>query len=201
MDEPLSNLDARLRADMRVELKALIRRLGVTTIYVTHDQREALSMADRVAVMKDGHIAQCASPRALYESPDSEFVMSFVGETNTFEGEVGEASDAGYEIKSPLGALRAGPGAGQAAAGDAVRVLVRPEDVTIGSALEGDNILTGKIVDVSYAGGTEEVVIELPRSIRMQTVRALRGADPLELGDPIEVAFDADRVKVFKVAE
>ena len=201
MDEPLSNLDARLRAEMRRELKGLVRRLGVTTIYVTHDQREALSMADRVAVMKDGRLVQCAPPRVLYESPADEFVASFVGEANALDVEVTDVADDSVEVHHALGTMRAAKGAAQFARGDAARLLVRPEDVLIGSGLQGDTILTGKVVDISFAGGTEEVTVELPGTVRVRATRALGGADPLEPGETVEVAFTADRARLSKITQ
>ncbi|MHC4248860.1 MAG: ABC transporter ATP-binding protein [Planctomycetota bacterium] len=196
MDEPLSNLDARLRAEMRRELKALIRRLGVTTIYVTHDQREALSMADRVAVMRDGRIVQCNAPGTLYSSPESEFVASFVGEANAIEGEISGLADGGFKVKTAGGVLRAFA-AGTFREGDVVRVLVRPEDVSVGTGIEGDNVLRGSVVDVAFLGGFEEVLVDLGRGLRVRALRPLGGAPALELGESVEVAFAAERAKVF----
>jgi len=198
MDEPLSNLDARLRAEMRTELKALIRRLGVTTIYVTHDQREALSMADRVAVMRDGAIVQCASPRALYDEPANEFVASFVGETNVFEGEVKRVDDDIVEVKTPFEVLKATKGSLEVAKGDAVHVLVRPEDIAVGAALQGSNIVGGRVTDIAFAGGIEEVFVEVQGAVRVHVMRSLKDAETLELGETVEVAFDADRARLFK---
>jgi ABC-type Fe3+/spermidine/putrescine transport system ATPase subunit len=198
MDEPLSNLDARLRAEMRTELKALVRRLGVTTIYVTHDQREALSMADRVAVMRDGSIVQCAAPRALYDEPANEFVASFVGETNVFEGEVKRVDDDIVEVKTAFEVLKALKGSQEVAKGDTVRVLVRPEDITVGAALEGSNIIGGRVADIAFAGGIEEVFVELPGAARAHVMRSLKNAETLELGETVEIAFDANRTRLFK---
>jgi len=196
MDEPLSNLDARLRAEMRRELKALIRRLGVTTIYVTHDQREALSMADRVAVMRDGRVVQCDAPGTLYSSPASEFVASFVGEANSIEGEVSGLADGGFKVKTAGGVLKAFA-AGTFRQGDLVRVLVRPEDVTVGAGIDGDNLLRGSVMDIGFLGGFEEVLVDLGRGLRIRALRPLGGATALELGENVEVAFAADRAKVF----
>jgi len=199
MDEPLSNLDARLRAEMRRELKALIRRLGVTTIYVTHDQREALSMADRIAVMRDGRVVQCDSPGALYSDPGSEFVASFVGEANAIGGEVSGLADGGFKVKTEGGTIRAFA-AGSFRAGDAVRVLIRPEDVTVGSGVdyddERDNVLRGRVADVAFLGGLEEVLVELGGGLPIRALRAPGGA-ALELGGKVEVVFAAARAKVF----
>src|SRR5262249_55206048 len=86
LDEPLSNLDAKLRKEMQIELRALQRRLGITAIYVTHDQEEALTLSDRIAVMKDGRIAQCAEPSEIYRSPANRFVAEFIGRVNLLRG-------------------------------------------------------------------------------------------------------------------
>ncbi len=205
MDEPLSNLDAQLRAEMRRELKALIRRLGVTTIYVTHDQREALSMADRVAVMREGRVVQCAAPGELYSSPASEFVASFVGEANAIEGTVIGLADDGFKVKTAAGVLR-GVAAGTFRQGDPVRVLVRPEDVTVGAGIDyddGDNLLRGSVVDVAFLGGFEEVLVDLGHGLRIRALRARAGAQAFDLGEGVEVAFAVERAKVFgdEVAE
>jgi len=201
MDEPLSNLDARLRAEMRRELKALVRRLGVTTIYVTHDQREALSMADRVAVMKEGRVVQCASPRALYESPATEFVASFVGEANTLEGELVSAGSDCVEVSTAAGRVRASSHGNAPERGAPVRVLVRPEDVHVGTGVSGDTILEGKVVDVAFAGGFEEVLVELAGGLRIRALRPASGQELLELGSEVEVAFAAEKARVFAAGE
>jgi ABC-type Fe3+/spermidine/putrescine transport system ATPase subunit len=196
MDEPLSNLDAQLRAEMRRELKALIRRLGVTTIYVTHDQREALSMADRVAVMRDGQIVQCGAPEDLYSNPSSEFIAAFVGEANAIEGEVIGLADDGFKVKTEVGVLR-GVAEGTFRQGDSVRVLVRPEDVTVGIAINDDNLLPGSVVDIAFLGGFEEVLVDLGHGLRIRSLRARAAAPAFELGEGVEVAFAAERSKVF----
>jgi iron(III) transport system ATP-binding protein len=138
MDEPLSNLDAKLREELRVELKLLARRLGITTLYVTHDQTEALMLGDQVAVLADGEIVQSGTPEALYQAPRHQFVASFLGNMNLLEGRLGSPEDGLAVVETALGPLRA-PLAGADAAGDGdpaaqapgTRVLfgVRPEDV------------------------------------------------------------------------
>ena len=90
LDEPLSNLDAKLRKEMQIELRALQRRLGITAIYVTHDQEEALTLSDRIAIMNSGRIAQCAEPSEIYRSPGNRFVAEFVGRVNLLRGVVAE---------------------------------------------------------------------------------------------------------------
>ena len=126
MDEPLSNLDARLREQMRVELRKITKSIGVTTLYVTHDQAEALSLGDRVCVMNAGEILQIAPPHDVYEKPASLFVAQFVGEMNFVKGTV-EAKD---RVASPLGAIAVAVPNG-INAGAAVTLAIRPEHVQV----------------------------------------------------------------------
>ncbi|HZS01954.1 MAG TPA: ABC transporter ATP-binding protein [Chloroflexota bacterium] len=132
MDEPLSNLDAKLREEMRVELKALTQRLGVTTLYVTHDQLEALTMADTVAVMADGAVLQQGAPEAVYRAPATRFVAGFLGQMNFIPGTARLGSAGAWTARTALGDLRceAAPGL---APGAAVVVSIRPEEIELGA--------------------------------------------------------------------
>src|SRR5438045_9696446 len=104
-NEPLSNIDANLREDMRFELKRLQRELGITCVYVTHDQTEALAMSNEVAVMRDGKVEQVGRPRDIYESPRTRFVADFIGTSNFIDGVVEEKRPAGYRIRTSQGQL------------------------------------------------------------------------------------------------
>ncbi|MFA0776364.1 MAG: hypothetical protein PVTTEEND_000078, partial [Candidatus Fervidibacter sp.] len=137
LDEPLSNLDAKLRAEMRGELKALQRQLGVTAIYVTHDQKEALAMADRMAVMKDGMILQVGTPTELYRRPASRFVAEFLGDANIWDGRLVALHADGAEVETPFGRLRCPRPDFPVQVGDAVWVMVRPEAVQVTRGDEG----------------------------------------------------------------
>jgi iron(III) transport system ATP-binding protein len=148
LDEPLSNLDAKLRERMRFELKRLQRELKVTTIYVTHDQSEALALSHEIAVMSEGKIMQIGSPRDIYERPRNKFVADFVGTTNFLEATVSsvEAVPGRYVVESAIGKLEASS-ADQLRAGDKVVLSLRPEDVELsGEAYDGPNAFHG-IVD------------------------------------------------------
>jgi iron(III) transport system ATP-binding protein len=138
LDEPLSNLDAKLREEMRFELKRLQRELGITAIYVTHDQAEALAMSSVIAVMKDGEVQQLGKPREIYERPTSRFVADFIGSSNFFDGVVERRDhEECYLVETPHGRLMASCGA-DFAPGARVVVAVRPEHVTIGAgAVDG----------------------------------------------------------------
>ncbi len=148
LDEPLSNLDARLRNDLREEIRRICKSSGITTVYVTHDQKEALSVADRIAVMKDGKVVQAGSPMELYRRPTTTFAAAFLGETNLIKGtlESGGAAGSVVEIKTDVGRLR-GTLAGEADAGRQVSISVRPESLraaergSIGGAVEASTYL------------------------------------------------------------
>jgi putative spermidine/putrescine transport system ATP-binding protein len=152
LDEPLSNLDARLREEMRIELRDIQRRVGITTVFVTHDQAEALAMSDRVAVMNRGRIMQVGSPAAIYDHPANEFVSSFIGQTNRIEGDV-VGADAGHiTLKLSGGACLRGVAAGEAPRGRAV-ALIRPEKITLGAEpVPGSNTLSGSVQDSVFLG-------------------------------------------------
>jgi iron(III) transport system ATP-binding protein len=169
LDEPLSNLDAKLREELRVEIKELTRRLGITAIYVTHDQVEALAMSDRIAVMQGGRILQEGSPKDIYLRPETSFVAQFVGQVNFFSGAVSTATQDGYGVvETPQGRLRCNLPAGMAP-GAAAMVAVRPEAMTIASTagldaalneVEGEiekAIFLGDIIDCQVQVGTESV--------------------------------------------
>lgn len=163
LDESLSALDYRLRKDMQGELKALQRRLGLTFLFVTHDQEEALSLSDRVAVMRAGVIQQIGTPRDIYENPTNSFVAGFVGESNFLDARVlRRLSAACIEVLlegHPLGLRCALP----VAEGDTVRVLLRPEDLRVRAADTASTAepLRGEILDTRYRGVTLDLVIRL----------------------------------------
>src|SRR3989449_166438 len=134
LDEPLSNLDAKIRVQVRAEIRKLQKDLGITTVYVTHDQEEALSLSDRVAVMRDGRVQQVAPPKALYERPANRFVADFVGTNNFIPGVVKERAGAHALVETALGPVRARPAA-ELAPGAACVLAVRPENVALDGAV------------------------------------------------------------------
>ncbi len=156
-DEPLSNLDAKLRERLRLELRALQQRLGVTTVYVTHDQAEALALSDRVAVMVQGRVVEIGTPREVYRTPRSRVTAEFLGITNLLEGRVTAVADGRCTIQTPLGALQANV-ASPVRTGEAVTLSFRPEDIRIGRS-EGHTI-TGRIIHASYLGSVTDYVVE-----------------------------------------
>ena len=131
LDEPLSNLDAKLRLEMREEIRRLHKETGLTTIYVTHDQAEALSLADRVAVMNLGRIEQVGTPRELYRSPANDFVRDFLGAANFVEGRIMQIESGRVSVNTPHGDIVCALADPKLAAGQAVTCVVRPHDVIV----------------------------------------------------------------------
>jgi len=158
LDEPLSNLDAKLREQMREELRSLVSMLGITSLYVTHDQMEALAMSDRIAVMEQGVIVQEGTPRDIYARPERRFVADFVGAANFFEGTLTRVSDEGLGVVALAAGARLacrwprdGPGI---PSGERVVVVVRPEDITISRLPPdgGSNVFEANVVQVTFLG-------------------------------------------------
>jgi iron(III) transport system ATP-binding protein len=153
LDEPLSNLDAKLRGQMRAELRELQRRLGITTLYVTHDQMEALSMSNRIAVMSLGKIVQEGAPRTIYHQPTSKFVADFVGTTNFIEAEVlGPSAMGTMRLRTPAGDVDARCPEG-VRAGEVVSLSVRPENIRVSAEpLSGPNVHQGVLEQQYFLG-------------------------------------------------
>ena len=152
LDEPLSNLDAQLRMRMGEEIRALIRRLETTTVFVTHDQEEALALADRIVVMNRGRAEQAAAPKELYERPESRFVAEFIGLCNLFEGTLVASGRDGMRVRTRTGVeLLAQAGDHRPALGDAVVVAVRPEHVVTTDQREGPNRIRGAAVQLGVS--------------------------------------------------
>ena len=149
LDEPLSALDLKLRQHMRAELRSLQKRTGVTFIYITHDQSEALAMSDRVAVMSDGVLQQVASPRTLYAEPATPFVARFVGESNALPGRIAAVEDGVAHVETALGVLQGRAGAG-ARAGVPGTIYIRPEALVPDG--EGPNALKAEVERVDFEG-------------------------------------------------
>jgi iron(III) transport system ATP-binding protein len=162
LDEPLSNLDAKLRDDMRFELKRLQRELGITGVYVTHDQVEALAMSNTVAVMRDGRIEQVGRPRDVYEKPNSRFVADFIGTSNFIEGVVEAREGSSYRVKTDDGVLVV-PSDALFAAGDRVVVAARPEHIEITPGTNGvaANVWNGRIAVRSFLGEVVDHVVSV----------------------------------------
>jgi iron(III) transport system ATP-binding protein len=155
LDEPLSNLDAKLRAEMRVELRSLMKRLNITAVYVTHDQEEALVLSDRIAVMHAGQIKQIGTPRDIYVSPKSDVVAGFIGMANLLEAKVERVPMNGEDgtVTTVLGKLKCKVPA-SLSVGETVTVMFRPEDVVIGDHFTqcSDNVVQATVEEAMFVG-------------------------------------------------
>jgi len=181
LDEPLSNLDAQLRVEMRFELKSLVKRLGITTLYVTHDQLEALTMSDQVAVMQGGKIIQVSSPRDLYRKPKNRFVAGFIGTSNFLEGKVERMGGPGEPavVDVGVGRLRCVLPEGLKA-GSAVVLAVRAEhfEVSLREPEGAVNVLKGKVSNLLFLGETLDCQVEVEgRLIQVKAPAALTVED------------------------
>ena len=189
LDEPLSNLDAKIRGHVRGEIRKLQKELGITTIYVTHDQEEALSMSDRVAVMRDGRILQVAAPRTLYERPIDRFVADFVGTNNFISGVCRERSAEHAVVETPLGRLRGRP-ADSVAVGARCVLAVRPENLAIGG--DGENVLEGRVSLAAYLGNTLRYDVETAAGLVLKVdVRDPWHHDVLPAGQAVRLTCPA----------
>jgi len=196
LDEPLSNLDAKLRIEMRQEIRRLHQEVGITAIYVTHDQSEALSMADRLAIMHQGRIVQIGTPREMYTGPASEFVAQFIGETNLLPGRVVEVGDGGpVTVETPLGRLTSAHSPRGIAVGDPVKCSVRPEAFVPAGTNDGVNRLTVTVESSMYLGAVEEFRLRsgdtaLTVSLHNPGHRVFTAGDTVVLAvDPVDVVL------------
>ncbi|WP_075996659.1 ABC transporter ATP-binding protein [Salaquimonas pukyongi] len=161
MDEPLGALDKQLREQMQYEIKHIHENLGVSVVYVTHDQTEALTMSDRVAVFEDGVIQQLSPPDALYESPQNSFVAQFIGENNKLHGKVTKLSKGICEVVLDDGTKLKAEAVNVSAVGDKTTISLRPERVEFDDAHDHDNVVKGKILEVLYLGDHLRVVMSV----------------------------------------
>ena len=165
-DEPLSNLDARLRVYMRGEIRSLQERLGITTIYVTHDQEEAMSISHSIVIMNAGNIEQSGTPWEIYRQPRTPFVADFIGTTNYLKGEVSQVTDHAIRIRLAGAEILTSP-IGGFAAGDRVLVVLRPEMIRFTEEGEKGR-LSGTVQEVSFLGSMARYVIEMENGDRIQ---------------------------------
>ena len=194
LDEPLGALDRQLREQMQYELKQLHQRLGVTMVYVTHDQVEAMTMSDRVAVFSTGLLRQVAEPRRLYEEPQSLFVAQFLGESNALAATLDQHDGARCTARLASGEKILATAVGSARAGDKVDLVVRPEKIALGAAAEAyANRFPARLVDASFLGdqvrvrlaalGRDDFLVKLPNA---------PGQVALEPGAEVTIGFRAE---------
>ncbi|MEO7476394.1 MAG: ABC transporter ATP-binding protein, partial [Gemmatimonadales bacterium] len=189
LDEPLGALDLKLRKEMQLELKHLQTDLGITFVYVTHDQEEALTMSDRIVLMRQGRIAQVGTPRDLYDRPASRYVADFIGDTNLLAGTVFESA-AGMAALRIGGAVVRGMTDTPLAAGTEAWVTVRPEAIRLaegGSARPGENAIGGTVADTVYAGSALRVHVALADGRRV--IANVPSGTATANGSPVTLAW------------
>lgn len=190
LDEPLSALDKKLRDEMQAELKRLHREVGLTFIYVTHDQDEALSMSDRIAVMRDGRLVQFGSPTELYRQPKTVFVADFLGKSNFLRGVVEARTASGFVMAKGETKVRVDAQANQApAVGTTVTVALRPEAICIAPKASDANLLRGTVQDVSYVGTSFRLLVDTGDFGPIAIVMPAGPSGPPEAGREIEMAW------------
>ena len=192
LDEPLSALDRKLRETMRMELQHLLRDLGITAVFVTHDQDEALVMADRIAVMNAGRIEQFDTPAAVYAAPATPFVLDFVGMSTRLRGTVAAANGDELVVDTAAGRVRA---RGRAAVGAAVLVAVRPENVRVGPG--GDNALELKVRDLVFLGSKLLLHFEAPDGDQVLAEVPAGNLHGVAPGERVTVSWPASATLVY----
>ncbi|BCP55737.1 spermidine/putrescine import ATP-binding protein PotA [Kaistia sp. 32K] len=200
MDEPLSNLDTEMRIHLRSEIRSLQRQVGITTIYVTHDQEEALLMSDRIAVMSRGRVEQLDVPHRIYAEPQTLFVARFIGENNLLPGTViGREADGHHIIELPGGHRIRGAGSFDEA-GSACHISIRPQDIDLAPADGASpNTIGGTVTDIQFLGGTVKLLVEIGAEQPLQvSLQGRRGMDMPSAGSRLKLDIPLKAVRTFK---
>ena len=196
LDEPLSALDAKIRVSLREEIRQIQQQLGITTVFVTHDQEEALSISDRIVVMNSGRADQIGKPADLYNRPATRFVANFVGTLNLIEATVVDASanrisigDQGVTLREPLGAAKAG---------DTISLALRPEAGSIAPDAKGDPALSGEVVSTNFLGSVIRTRMKVGGSVISFDMFNNPGLVPPKVGEPVTLRFTAGDLLVIR---
>ena len=198
MDEPLGALDKQLREHMQLEIRALHDRLGLTMLYVTHDQSEALTMSDRIAIFNAGEIQHIGAPDEVYDHPRTAFVARFMGENNPVGGMLGEVAPGQAVLRTAAGTMLRGQRNVSLTTGTEAELLVRPERLRIDDARPQDNVVSGRVVDVIYHGDHLRIQTEVEPGLRM-TARIARGdatGVPV-IGQTVRVCWSPEDAHIF----
>jgi spermidine/putrescine transport system ATP-binding protein len=201
LDEPLGSLDAKLRKALQIELKALQEELEISFIYVTHDQEEALTMSDRIAVMSNGNIEQVGSSTEVYEEPASAWVADFLGVSNLMEARVeGHTADGACRVR--VGEFDLTARRGDTDASGTVKVVIRPERIALEEyETTGENRIPGMVERMVYMGPTMHLIVRIAAGVPLQVMVANRGQDPYPAGTAVSVMLPADSLRVLRAAE
>jgi putative spermidine/putrescine transport system ATP-binding protein len=198
LDEPLGALDKQLREQMQLELRRLHRELGVTMVYVTHDQGEALTMSDRIAVFQQGRIQQVDTPESIYERPANAFVARFIGENNRVTGTVERVDGGRCAVRAGGGALLAGTCGGPVAPGEAALVSVRPEQIVLGDA-PADCALDGTLAEAIYLG--DHLRLRVAVHEMGDIVVKSHAAHAPAVGTAVRLGWRAEDCRVFRLEQ
>ncbi|MCP4470729.1 MAG: ABC transporter ATP-binding protein [Gammaproteobacteria bacterium] len=200
LDEPLSALDLKLRQAMREELKQLQKETGITFVFVTHDQEEALAMSDRIAVMSDGEVQQIGGPTDIYEHPVNRFVADFIGDTNFMDGEIVGFNDDLVTCRIGTQSMFEAENSGAHKIGDQVTLFLRPEKITLSAVDDASAADTrpGKVANIVYLGNQAAYTVDMGDGIELIAQARPRedGKLPFTLGDPLAVEFSARALRV-----
>ena len=198
LDEPLGALDAKLRKALQIELKALQERVGITFIYVTHDQEEALTMSDRIAVMSNGRIEQVGPPKDVYEEPQSIYVADFLGVSNLMDAKAAGATDGRCRLL--LGDFELFAARGHTAASGDVKVVIRPERVEVEDrGATGENKVPGMVERVVYVGPVIQLLLRVANGAELQAMIPNRGQDvTYSQGSAVTIGLPADALRVLE---
>jgi spermidine/putrescine ABC transporter ATP-binding subunit len=197
MDEPLGALDKKLREQMQIEIKHIQKRLGITVIYVTHDQEEALTMSDRIAVLSDGKLEQEGFPLEIYEKPGNRFVADFIGETNLLDGEIRKEGTHSFIEIQGLGVRFPAPPE-IAPAGGKVTVSIRPEKLWIGKSEERLPGFQGEIEELIYVGESTKYIVKIAQERVVVKHQNRQEILFLGRGDPVQVRFNTADLNIFR---
>jgi spermidine/putrescine transport system ATP-binding protein len=203
LDEPLGALDAKLRRALQVELKALQERVGITFLYVTHDQEEALTMSDRLAVMSNGRIAQMGTPRMVYEEPADAYVADFLGVSNLMDATVVRPGSVSRPCEVSIGEFKVSAACGTVTASGPVKLAIRPERISLfGFEQTGPNRVPGMVERTVFLGSTTQIAVALPAGVTLQALVKNDGdATVLDPGTPVQIQLPADALRVLAVGD
>ena len=191
LDEPLSALDLKLRKAMQIELKMLQRKLGITFVYVTHDQDEALSMSDRIVVLRNGKIEQIDSPNDIYDRPNSLYVAEFIGDANTFSSKIKDIDDKYLYLENGMVAKING----EYNIGDTVDIVIRPENIKISNNLKERNSFNGIVKELIYDGSSTKLIFKIDNQLIKVVVF---GNDKVyKVGQELNLYWDIEDIVVF----
>jgi len=197
LDEPLSNLDAKLRLEMRGEIKRVHRETGITTLYVTHDQKEALSMAERVAVMSMGRVEQVGKPYDIYRHPKNEFVADFLGEANFFPGRMVEISAQGVVLETAFGRFLSESRPTGLTKGARVLLSIRPEAISINPDSPGPNLLEAHLSEATYLGEVAQYIFRA-KNLEIKASALNPSGEILISGDKATLSFQPKDLILFE---